>query len=270
MTTKAPNRYERIIETIFFAHHKKGVPALDFDRQEIEDVATRLKIKLPKNLGDLIYSFRHQRSPLPDSILGTAPPGMAWTIQPAGRSKYRFVLERNVRIVPNRQMEEIAVPDSTPGIIALFAQTDEQALLARIRYNRLIDLCSKTVAYSLQNHLRTTVRGIGQIETDEIYVGLNRQGAQFVFPVQAKTKRDKISLSQIDQDFAMCAEKFPGLVCRPYAAQAIEETLIALFEFSKTAKGVAVVQERHYRLTPADQFQPEQNEQRNKSWHPED
>ena len=32
------------------------------------------------------------------------------------------------------------VPDATPGVVSLYALGDEQALLARVRYNRLIDI----------------------------------------------------------------------------------------------------------------------------------
>ncbi len=57
--------------------------------------------------------------------------------------------------------------------------TDEQALLATVRYNRLTDIFTGVTCYSLQNHLRTTVRGVGQVETDELYVGVDRLGKHY-------------------------------------------------------------------------------------------
>lgn len=54
-----------------------------------------------------------------------------------------------------------------------------------MRYNRLIDIFQRVAAYSLQNHLRTSVPGMGQIETDEIYLAIDNRGRQFVIPVQA-------------------------------------------------------------------------------------
>ena len=45
---------------------------------------------------------------------------------------------------------------------------DGPALLAKVRYNRLVDIFIGITCYSLQNHLRTTVRSIGQVEIDEI------------------------------------------------------------------------------------------------------
>ena len=66
----------------------------------------------------------------------------------------------------------IKIPDATPEIVSAYSMSDEQALLAKIRYNRLLDVFLGVSAHSLQNHLRTTVKDIGQIEVDEIYVAV--------------------------------------------------------------------------------------------------
>ena len=127
---------------------------------------------------------------------------------------YRFALIKTVNITPNINLAEIKIPDATPGIVEKYSQgDDEQALLAKFRYNRLIDIFSGATCYSLQNHLRTTVDGLGQVETDEIYVGIDRYGAHYVFPVQAKTKKDKIGIVQIEQDMALCEQRFPEPIC---------------------------------------------------------
>ncbi len=114
---------------------------------------------------------------MPDSITSTAPAGQAWLIKLAGRGRYRFVLSDTWEVAPNPALLQIKIPDATPGIIARYALDDEQALLALIRYNRLIDTFTGVTCYSLQNHLRTSVPEIGQIEVDELYVGLDRRGA---------------------------------------------------------------------------------------------
>src|SRR5438105_5867530 len=128
---------------------------------------------------------------------------------------------------------ETKVPDSTPGIIIMYALGDEQALLAKLRYNRLVDIFTGITCYSLQSHLRTTVPNVGQVETDEIYVGVDRRGAHYVFPVQAKGGNDRLGIVQIEQDFALCAHRFPSLLCRPIAAQFMAIEVIALFEFEQ-------------------------------------
>jgi len=158
------NRYEAIIEKIFLSKYEDGMREVDFERSEMIAIARELKIDLPKNLGDLVYSFRYRAS-LPPSIQNTAPSGEVWIIRPAGRAKYRFALITDAPIVPNENMADTKVPDATPGIVAKYAFDDEQALLAKVRYNRLVDVFTSVTCYSLQNHLRTTVPDMGQVET---------------------------------------------------------------------------------------------------------
>ena len=251
---KTENRYNQIIKNIFDSHFKPGIRQFTFDRNEISRAVKKLGVKLPKNIGDLIYSFRY-RIPLPESIRKKAPSGNNWVIKPAGPAKYRFVAVTVSTIKPSSNLAITKTPDATPGIIAMYAFSDEQALLAKLRYNRLIDIFSGITCYSLQSHLRTSVKGIGQIETDEVYVGIDKRGAHFVFPVQAKGHRDRISVVQIEQDYDMCQEKFPNLLCRPIAAQFISRDLIALFEFEKQSSDIAICSERHYRLVDPDEIQ---------------
>ncbi len=256
MAQDLPNRYSQIIERIFFSHYAEGAEEIAFDRDDIVRTARELDIALPKNLGDLVYSFRY-RVPLPQSIRDRVPKGRHWIIRPAGRGKYRFVAAIVAAITPNAMLAETKVPDSTPGVIVMYALSDEQSLLAKVRYNRLIDVFTGVTCYSLQSHLRTTAPGIGQIETDEVYVGVDQRGAHFVFPVQAKGGTDVLSVVQIEQDLAMCAGKFKGLICRPVAAQFMENNLIALFAFEETDHGVAIISERHYRLVPPEEMTPQ-------------
>lgn len=247
------NRYSALIERIFADRFRKGATSVAFERRDLETAAAEIGIKLPKNLGDVIYSLRY-RSPLPKTILKTQPAGMEWIIAPAGRASYAFKLQKVNRIVPDGNLISIKIPDATPEIISAYAFSDEQALLAKVRYNRLIDIFLGMAAYSLQNHLRTTVKDMGQIEIDEIYVGIDRKGRQFVIPVQAKGGKDQLGAVQTFQDIACCAEKFPNLICRPISAQFISINQIALFELTIDNGSIKKVEERHYCLVPADQI----------------
>jgi len=253
----AKNRYSQIIEEIFSKYFREGAKEILFERTDLNRAAKKLRVKLPKNLGDVLYSFRY-RAPLPDSILKKAPQGFEWIIRAAGRARYKFVLSTKSTIVPSRILAETKIPDATPGVISKYKLNDEQALLAKLRYNRLIDIFTGLTCYSLQSHLRTTVRNIGQVETDEIYVGIDKRGAHFVIPVQAKGGADKIGIVQIEQDLAVCEAKFPGLICRSIAAQFMEEDLIALFECERTREGIRVSVEKHYKLVNPEELTEEE------------
>jgi hypothetical protein len=250
------SRYERIIEHVFLAAYREGDAEVVFDRDDIRRAAGELGIELPKNIGDLVYSFRY-RGALPQSVTSKAPGGQQWVILPAGPGRYRFAGRAMAEITPSPHLAETKIPDATPGVIEMYALTDEQSLLAKVRYNRLIDIFSGVTCYSLQNHLRTTVPEMGQVETDELYVGIDRKGVHYILPVQAKGGSDKLSIVQIEQDMALCEAKFPALVCRPTAAQFVSGDLIALFEFEKSDGGVSITREKHYRLVPADQVSAE-------------
>lgn len=250
------NRYTQIIERMFQRDYSPEVTQISFTRDEIIKVAAELNVSLPKNLGDVIYSFRY-RAALPESIRQTAPSGQMWIIRPQGRSQYAFVLVPEQLLVPNAMLAETKVPDATPGIVALYAGVDEQALLTKLRYNRLIDIFTGVVCYSLQNHLRTTVPGVGQVETDELYVGIDRRGEQYIFPVQAKGGNDRLGIVQIEQDIALCKHRFPALTCRPIAAQSIADEVIALFELEIADTGIVIASEKHYRLVAPENIYPD-------------
>ena len=67
----------------------------------------------------------------------------------------------------------LAMDTRTPELTRFDAMGEEQVPLAIVRYNRPIDTFLGLTIYSLQNHLHTTVEGIGQIEIDELCVGLD-------------------------------------------------------------------------------------------------
>ena len=255
-------QYVPIIKHVFQKYWKEGTTEFEFHRDELVEAAEALGVERPDNLGDVIYSFKFRRD-LPTEILRTAPEGRAWIIEGAGRSLYRFRLVEvgGTIIKPREDIAAIKIPDSTPEIIGAYALGDEQALLARVRYNRLIDIFLGLTTYSLQNHLRTHVKGMGQIEIDEIYVGLNRNGAQYVIPVQAKGGSDKLSPVQTMQDIACCEAKFPDLICRPVSAQFMGDGVIALFELTVESGRTLIVEERHYRLIPSDDIDRETKRQ---------
>ncbi len=241
------NRYQAIILRLFEDHYTEGLTEFEFSREEVDSISTSLKIKVPKNIGDIFYSFRY-RNDLPQTIKDTAADGFEWIIKGAGRANYRFVQVKLNRIVPRDELITIKIPDATPEIIVAYALSDEQALLAKVRYNRLIDIFLGITAFSLQNHLRTTVINIGQIEIDEMYVGVDRHGRQFIVPVQAKGGNDRHAAVQTHQDIAYCTAKFPNLLCRAVSAQFMSGDRIAVFELMLQDDEIRVVEEKHYQL----------------------
>ena len=232
------NVYSKIIELVFLKKFREGDIEVNFERSELIDAAVELNLPRPKNVGDVIYTFR-SRQELPESIAQKAPRGTEWIISSLGPGKYAF----SARIPLNHSIDRervTMVPDCTPPLVAMYATSDEQALLSQVRYCRLIDIFTGVTCFSLQSHLRTSVPKIGQIETDEIYIGIDREGSKFVIPVQAKGIKDFLSLVQIEQDISMCSSKFPDLECRAVGIKRDTNDIISMFEYTTRDNEVSI------------------------------
>lgn len=249
------NAYRAIVRDLFFNHYTPRMEEFTFERDEIRGSAEKIGEKTPKNLGDVVYTFRYRRA-LPDEILATQPEGRFWLILGDGDARYRFRLGSLNTINPTPGLLIRKIPDATPEIIAKYALSDEQALLAKVRYNRLIDIFLGITAYSLQNHLRTKIQNYGQIEIDELYIGIDSRGAQYIVPVQAKGGKDKLGVIQTIQDTLYCQglPAYEGCVIRTVSAQFLDNSAIALFELAFDGNDVSIVQEKHYRLVDGDKI----------------
>lgn len=248
------SKYEEIIEWIFAKNHRQGDVRVPFTRDELVQASNQLGIDRIKNLGDIPYSFRFRRE-LPQSIQSTAPKNSEWIIVGTGIGEYLFRLASPGKIQPTLHYMPIKIPDATPEIVRQYAPgTDEQALLTRARYNRLIDIFTGLTCYSIQNHLRTTVSNIGQVEVDEIYVGINNRGTHFVLPCQAKSPGDSFGIVQVMQDIALCNERYSMAICRPIALQFTAADRVSLLEMAVNEESdvlmLNVVDQKTYQLVP--------------------
>lgn len=252
--TRRPRKYDTLIRKLFFDNFDESQRTSRFRRTDIQPTAAEVGIDPPQNQADLAYYYRH-RAPLPVEIDSLLESGEEWLIVGVGEY-YEFRVVQAVSIEPRVGQYRIKIPDATPEIIAQHALSDEQALLAKVRVNRLIDIFTGLTAYSLQNHLRSTVGG-SQLEVDELYVAVAKTGAQYVIPVEAKSKGEKLGRLQLTQDAAFCAERFPSLRCRPVAVQALPDDGIAMFELFVEGDEISVVDERHYQLVPAKEIHAE-------------
>lgn len=267
--SKKKEDYKKIILQVFRSHYSTAVNRFTFTRPELVQAAANIGVKLSeddeeesttKNIGDVVYTYRFRRE-FPEEILHTAPQGKMWIITGKGDGLYEFRLITTPVLNADPGLYETKVHDATPEIVRRFALNDEQAVLARIRCNRLIDLFCKCVAFSLQNHLRTKITGIGQIEIDELYVGSNRQGEHFIIPVQVKRPKDKLGVSQLLQDLEYCRINHSTFTARAIGAQQFDTRnpdLLALFEFECQDVGDDVIirkrAERHFLLRPFDKI----------------
>lgn len=247
------SKYDRVIEQVFLNNYSEGDVRVSFNRSEFSDACRDLELGVIKNLGDIIYSYRFRKE-LPKKIREKCPANCEWIITGAGSACYEFRLASPGKIEPTSNRQKIKILDSTPEIVKLYAPgTDEQALLTKVRYNRLIDTFLGLTCYSIQNHLRTSISSIGQIEIDEVYLGINKKGTHFIIPCQAKSIGDKFGIVQTMQDIEFCKVRYPNAICRPIALQFLSENDVAILELIveeiNNVPNFSIVDEKHYQLS---------------------
>ena len=242
--------YDRIIlrlfEVLYAQHGDVGV--LAFTKDEMEQVADELGIVI-KNVPDILYTYRSGRSPLPDEILARGE----WALRGAGKGSYEFVrLTRSPHVQIPDDIEITPILDATPQIVLKYQSADEQALLARLRFNRLVDIFTGLTAYHLQGHFRTTVSGLGQVEIDDLYIGVNENGQGFLLPLEAKsdTPKDQLGVIQITQMVLLAREHFRDLPVRPIGVKAMPDGSLVFLEFNavEEANDMRTRQIKRYRL----------------------
>ena len=246
------SRAARIIEAIFHHYFSPGDTWVEFERQDIIDAADAVGLGRPGNLGGVIYRMRYDEM-MPESVAELAPPGLEWVIRGRGSARYAFSVVEQAWFVPTPGVRAVEIPDGTPGLVERHRLDDEQALLSRIRHNSLVTLATGLAVHSLQTHVRSSVRNYGQVELDELYVGLAGNGEEWVLPVEAKAGAGNVSLIQVEQGSDFCAEKFPYLPRIPLGAQLVSDDIV-IFVFEPIGPGapagtpVQLAREDRYRL----------------------
>lgn len=238
--------YDEVICEVFRRHNGASRDAFEFERQEFAEILRSMG-ETVRNLGDIVYTYRSGRQPLPDEIAATGN----WLIEGRGRGRYAFVrLERSPYVAMPTDLQAIDILDATPDIILKYRSSDEQGLLTRIRYNRLVDTFLRLTAYHLQGHVRATVEGMGQVEVDDLYLGVDKDGGQYVIPIEAKTADEPLGVAQIVFQNAFAQQKYPMLKLRSVAVKSWHDKTLFFLELNRSVdpNKVEVIEYRRYRL----------------------
>ena len=240
--------YDKLILGAFFRYWTPGMEQFVFSRKDIDGSALGLS---PANIGDCLYTFRHRRT-LPQAILDSAPDDRVWMIEGAGRGRYRFVLVKQAFFDPSPAAPLIRLLDhSLPEArVKRKRKFDEQAILTTMRQNRMLDLALHARLTHVQAHARMSVTGIGQIEIDDVFLGVSgKTGKAIVVTVQGKRNGDRINASQILQDIRACQEHEDGLIPVPCAVHYDTASgRFAVMEFTERDGEVVLVNEQHFIL----------------------
>lgn len=246
--------YDRLMSEIFHRHDGTNQEEFEFTRDEMASILQEWGERV-RNLGDVAYSYRGGRRQLPASIASTGN----WVIEGRGRGRYALRrLARSPYIAVPVDLQIIDVLDATPEIILKFGGTDEQGLLTRVRYNRLVDTFLGVTAYHVQGHIRAYLQGSGQIEIDDLYLGVDRDGKQYAIPVEAKSVNEPLGVVQAVSLNAYGRAIYPELTLRSVAVKAWPDGSIFFMEFNNATNSeeIRVVSFRRYRLIREDDLTP--------------
>lgn len=241
--------YDRVIIRVFKrvrAGHEDA-DRLPFAKSDVERAISDLGLTI-KNIPDIVYTYRSGRSPLPQTILAHGN----WAIEGTGKGKYAFVkLARSPYVDIPTDIEITRILDATPQLVLKYQGTDEQGLLSRIRYNRLIDTFTALTTYHIQGHFRTTVSNVGQVEIDDLYIGIDTDGHGFVLPVEAKSEspKDQLGVVQITQMVKFARQHFPDLIVRPIGVKIMPDGSYVFLEFNDSDGSNLVATKRYKRYT---------------------
>jgi hypothetical protein len=227
--TKDLSQYDEVILEVFLHHYHEGANRLVFKKDELAEVCRNHGITV-RNIPDIIYTYRARRT-LPVKILATGH----WAIEPAGRGVYAFRLLRNSPHfeIPLADYAPVNIYNAIPEVVEGLLRHDEQSLLTRVLYNRLVDIFTGLTCFHIQNHYRSFVTGMGEVELDALYVGVDKTGTLFVLPVEAKSQAESEMLGriQVSQMAKLVRQDFAQLHRRVLAVKALVDGTIAMVEF---------------------------------------
>lgn len=239
------NAYDQVVLAVFRKHWRKGARDVPFTKDDLIEEAARIGLTV-KNFADILYTYRSRRA-LPGDILRHGN----WVITAKGAGKYAFQAVTGLSIIEiPAHLKVYQIPCAVPDIVSSNLARDEQGLLTVVRYNRLLDVFTGLACFHLQSHVRTHIKGHGQVEVDELYVGIDKDGQGFVLPVEAKDVGESLGVGKVVALTLFGQHKYPSLVCRPIAVVRESEARITCIEFEPVTDiaKVAIVEVRRYNL----------------------
>jgi hypothetical protein len=107
--------------------------------------------------------------------------------------------------------------------------------------------------YHLQGHFRTTVVDTGQIEIDDLYIGVDVDGRGYILPVEAKiaSPKEQLGVFQVTQMVKFAQQQFSNLTVRPIGLKLMADDTFMFLEFTPETDPNLIATERYkrYQLT---------------------
>jgi len=240
--------YDEILVEVFRKHYQEGATFLTFNKDELAEACRKRGVTI-RNIPDIVYSYRSRKS-LPPEISATGH----WVIESAGRGVYAFrLLQYPPHFnIPFQEYQPIDIYNAIPEVVEGLLRRDEQSLLTRVLYNRLIDIFTGLTCFHIQNHYRSFIASQGEVEVDALYVGVDNDGNLYILPVEAKSQAETemVGRFQVSQMNKLARQDFPQLGRRILAVKELLDETIVVTEFSDhdNPNEIKIVSVRRFRL----------------------
>jgi hypothetical protein len=184
--------YVPILREIVRRKYTPGTQRIEFSKQDVEEVAADLGVKLG-NAADVVYRMR-SRTRLPDDILD-----LGFTVlRGVGRGKYALEAGGEA-IVHLPEHEVFEHNDQTPLPVRRLlpenlAELDEQGLLTVVNYCKLLDHFTGLTVYRLRSHACSRIPQLsstcGLVSSLRCHKGLrSRTGRRGIWDSRADTHK---------------------------------------------------------------------------------
>jgi hypothetical protein len=254
---KRSSVYVPIILKIFREGYAKGVTSIEFTLDDVRAAADALGVReRTRNAGDVVYRMR-ARTRLPPEIVDAG----FNILRQIGRGRYCLEKGENVIVDLEEDPTIIETIDTTPLPVRrllpeMLAEIDEQGLLTIINYCKLLNHFTGLNVYRLRNHVRKSVKGVGQAEVDTVDVGvaLSDEEEPIIFPIEAKAREDAINKVQIAAQVQFARQYFPDCEIRPLAIKVDGKGLLHVLEFTNDIEpdSLTIVNRLTYQVNLSD------------------
>jgi len=224
--------YVPILVDIFQRKYQDGDEIVEFTLDEVRETAERLDIKI-RNPSDLIYRMK-SRTKLPSEMLDKG----FKIIKIVKKGVYQFQLGEST-IVDLTRENVFQIQDTTPVAVRRFleeklSEIDEQGLLTIIHYCDLLSHFTGLKIYRLKSHVRKSIVNIGQVEVDEVDIGIGLDSLEtpIIFPIEAKSASDPLNWTQIANQVNFSKQLFLNYVIRPIGIKVDYDSLLHIIEFT--------------------------------------
>lgn len=238
---KAKSFIKHLIEKNFTASQD----SIPFSRDDVSLYCLKKFKKIPKNVGDIIYSLRYRMDYLStfDHLLD---PDYTWTLLSLSTGQYELKPMPKLKLPDLTSVPVISKIDKTPEHIHNLRPLNDQSLLMKIYQNKVLSEFLEDDLILLQAHHKVNLKDWGQAEIDGIVAS---ETSPRLYLVEVKGYTEVIGWPQIIQLKMYAEQNHPGLPFTPIFVQSHRDWSFSIVQFDFNSEFPQVTKSERYIFT---------------------